>query len=131
MMMNRFSAVVLATCCVLQQINALSTPPQQQQCTRRAAVGWFGAAVTLPQLCNAEPVDVNDFLKSGRVAMPMGVSGQAGKSRPETGVVIRDGSDVSRDSRTGDVLAEIVVKGNDGENAAVLASYSSPWPLGT
>jgi hypothetical protein len=33
--------------------------------------------------------DVDDFLRTGGVAMPMGVSGQAGKSKPETGVFLR------------------------------------------
>lgn len=40
--------------------------------------------------------------------MPMGVSGQAGKSRPETGIVFRDGSDLTRNSKTGDALTEIL-----------------------
>ena len=76
-------------------------------------------------------LNVNDFLRSGQVAMPMGVAGQAGKSRPETGVMLRDGSDVSRNPKTGDVLAEIVVQDKDLSPAVVVASYSSPWPLGT
>mmetsp|Transcript_52187 Transcript_52187/g.156630 ORF Transcript_52187/g.156630 Transcript_52187/m.156630 type:complete len:209 (-) Transcript_52187:196-822(-) len=41
-----------------------------------------------------------------------------------------DGSDISRDSRSGSVLAEIVV-GTKAEPVAVLASFSSPWPLAT
>lgn len=36
-----------------------------------------------------ESMDVENFIKTGGVAMPMGVSGQAGKSRPENGVVLR------------------------------------------
>jgi hypothetical protein len=98
-------------------------------------MGWIGAGaasfVALPQASRAEEdgLDVKDFLKTGQVSQPMGVSGQAGKSKPETGVYLRDGSDISRDPRSGEVLAEIVVDGNDGK-AAVLASYSSPWPLG-
>lgn len=74
-------------------------------------------------------MDVDDFLKSGQVAMPMGVSGQAGKSRPQTGIIFRDGSEVSRDSRTGNVLAEIVLNNESSDPVAVLASFSSPWPL--
>lgn len=42
----------------------------------------------------------------------------------------RDGSEASRDPRTGDVLAEIIVKDTSGDPSTVLASYSSPWPLG-
>ena len=60
----------------------------------------------------------------------MGVSSQAGKSRPETGVFLRDGSEVSRNKKTGDVNAEIVVNGIGGDAMAVFVGYSSPWPLG-
>jgi hypothetical protein len=56
----------------------------------------------------------------------MGVSGQAGKSRPETGVVLREGSEVQQDTK-GNVLAEILLTGN----TPVLASFTSPWPLAT
>ena len=58
--------------------------------------------------------------------MPMGVSGQAGKAKPVTGVILREGSEVSRDDRSGSVLAEILV-GKD--QTPVFASFSSPWPL--
>jgi hypothetical protein len=57
----------------------------------------------------------------------MGVSSQAGKSRPQTGVVLRDGSDVDQD-RNGNVLAEILV-GTKADPKAVIVSFSSPWPL--
>lgn len=60
----------------------------------------------------------------------MGVSSQAGKSRPQTGVVLRDGSDVSQDSRTGGVLAEILT-GTKANPMAVLVSFASPWKLET
>mmetsp|Transcript_17972 Transcript_17972/g.20779 ORF Transcript_17972/g.20779 Transcript_17972/m.20779 type:complete len:314 (+) Transcript_17972:90-1031(+) len=73
--------------------------------------------------------NVDDFLKSGQVAMPMGVSGQAGKSKPETGIVFRDGSEVSRDSRTGDVLTEILLNARSDDPIATLATFSSPWPI--
>eukprot|EP00586_Coscinodiscus_wailesii_P008219 CAMPEP_0172521570 /NCGR_PEP_ID=MMETSP1066-20121228/292654_1 /TAXON_ID=671091 /ORGANISM="Coscinodiscus wailesii, Strain CCMP2513" /LENGTH=260 /DNA_ID=CAMNT_0013304497 /DNA_START=259 /DNA_END=1041 /DNA_ORIENTATION=- len=78
-------------------------------------------------------VDVNEFLRTGvDIGGNMGVSSQAGKSRPETGVVLRDGSDLSRDGRTGAVVAEIVVRDErTGDNTAVLASFASPWPLAT
>lgn len=79
----------------------------------------------LPQVARAE-VDTEDFLKTGMVAMPMGVSGQAGKAKPKTGVVLREGSDVLQ-SKKGDVTAEILV-GQDNLTPA-LASFSSPWPL--
>ncbi len=40
-----------------------------------------------------------------------------------------DGTDVERDSRTGNVLAEIVL-GDKADLSPVLVSFSSPWPLG-
>jgi len=43
----------------------------------------------------------------------------------------RDGSEVSRDPRNGDVLAEIVLKANGASEVPVVATFSSPWPLGT
>jgi len=96
---------------------------------RRAVIGWIGGAVSVPLICNAEgATDVESFLATGGVAMPMGVSGQAGKSKPVTGIYFRDGTDVQRNPRTGDVLAEIVMKGEDGK-IGVLTSYSSPWSL--
>jgi len=79
-------------------------------------------------------LDIDDYLRKGGVAQPMGVSGQAGKSRPETGVVLRDGSEISRNARTGDVLAEILLQSgssSDDKMVPILASFSSPWPLAT
>eukprot|EP00566_Odontella_aurita_P019085 CAMPEP_0113542966 /NCGR_PEP_ID=MMETSP0015_2-20120614/9903_1 /TAXON_ID=2838 /ORGANISM="Odontella" /LENGTH=306 /DNA_ID=CAMNT_0000443087 /DNA_START=213 /DNA_END=1132 /DNA_ORIENTATION=- /assembly_acc=CAM_ASM_000160 len=100
-----------------------------------AAFLCLGAAAAPPAFADAGGaadleggLDVNSFLRSGMVSQPMGVSGQAGKSRPETGVVLRDGTDASRDSRSGGVLAEIVVK-KSGEPMAVLATFESPWSL--
>jgi hypothetical protein len=74
--------------------------------SRRTALGWIGGATSAgfglisgggagmlgsPQAAWAIEgnMDVDDFLRTGGVAMPMGVSGQAGKSKPETGVVLR------------------------------------------
>jgi len=111
-----------------------------RDCSRRNVLGWIGAAggatILAPSrgwaesgaLKTPDSLDIDSFLSSGGVAQPMGVSGQAGKSRPETGVVLRDGSEVDRDSRTGDVLAEIIVDSSSGK-VPILASYSSPWPL--
>jgi hypothetical protein len=61
------------------------------------------------------------------VSMPMGVSGQAGKAKPVTGVVLREGTDVLQ-SKSGDVTAEILL-GSSSDPIPVLASFSSPWPL--
>mmetsp|Transcript_28828 Transcript_28828/g.59954 ORF Transcript_28828/g.59954 Transcript_28828/m.59954 type:complete len:321 (+) Transcript_28828:151-1113(+) len=84
---------------------------------------WSAAAVQ-------DSMDVEEFLRRGvDIGGTMGVSSQAGKSRPETGVYLRDGSEVSRNKKSGDVSAEIVVNGSDGEKMAVFVGYSSPWPL--
>jgi hypothetical protein len=46
------------------------------------------------------------------------------------GRILRDGSDVSRDGRTGDVLAEILLQSSDAnEKVVVVTSFASPWPL--
>lgn len=88
------------------------------------APAWSAAAVQ-------DSLDVDAFLRKGvDLGGTMGVSSQAGKSRPETGVYLRDGSEVSRNKKSGDVNAEIVVNGVDGEKMAVFVGYSSPWPLG-
>ena len=89
---------------------ALALAPPSDLQSRRSAMKWLaGACVGAPTVASAV-VDTEDFIRTGMVSMPMGVSGQAGKSKPTTGVVLRDGSEVNRDSRSGDVLAEILVK---------------------
>ena len=80
----------------------------------------------LPQYAGAE-LDTEGFLKSGMVSMPMGVSGQAGKAKPKTGVILREGTDVLQ-SKKGDVTAEILL-GKSADPTPVLASFTSPWPL--
>lgn len=57
------------------------------------------------------------------------MSGQAGKAKPYTGVVLREGSDVSRDDRSGNVLAEILIGKVSTDPTPILATFSSPWPL--
>lgn len=75
-----------------------------------------------------DSLDIDNFLRTGMEAMPMGVSGQAGKSKPVTNVYLRDGTDISRDTRSGNVLAEIVL-GEKPDLTAALVSFQSPWPL--
>uniref|UniRef100_A0A7S4EQN6 PsbP C-terminal domain-containing protein n=1 Tax=Pseudo-nitzschia australis TaxID=44445 RepID=A0A7S4EQN6_9STRA len=115
---------------------------ENRSSSRRQAVGSIlggGAAVfasaLFPVNANAmDTTDVDDFLRTGGVAMPMGVSGQAGKSKPETGVLIREGTEISRDSKSGNVLAEILVKqkgSSNGDLMAVVTSFQSPWSLAT
>lgn len=95
----------------------------------------LGILTTGAQNSWAESADgsfqVDDFLKTGQVSMPMGVSGQAGKSKPETGIVFRDGSELSRNVKTGDVVTEILLNSKSENPTAIITSFSSPWPLGT
>ncbi len=100
--------------------------------TRRDVFVKASAAVTaglVAHIQSANALDTEDFLKTGQVSMPMGVSGQAGKAKPVTGIVLREGSDVSRDSK-GNVLAEILL-GKSSDPMPVLATFTSPWPLAT
>ncbi|EEC50175.1 predicted protein [Phaeodactylum tricornutum CCAP 1055/1] len=77
-----------------------------------------------------DSLDVENFLRTGiDLGGNMGVSSQAGKSRPQTGVVLRDGSEVQQDS-AGNVLAEILT-GSKANPYAVLVSFGSPWKLET
>ena len=124
--------------------------------TRRSALGWLMSGTTtaaaaaaagvvtgsvlVPCQVTHASVDTEDFIRTGMVSMPMGVSGQAGKAKPITGVIFREGTDVSRNPRSGDVLAEILVKNkainnnnnNDSNNLLpVVTTFSSPWPLAT
>jgi hypothetical protein len=88
--------------------------------------------VGTPQQAQAiqDSLDVNSYLKTGSdTGGNMGVSSQAGKSRPQTGVVFRDGSEIQQDKK-GNVLAELLT-GTKENPAAVLASFSSPWKLET
>lgn len=95
-------------------------------------VATIGASIALTQPAIAvespESLDINNFLRTGQEAFPMGVSSQAGKSKPVTGVFLRDGTSAERDTRTGDVLAEIVL-GEKADLSAVLVTFQSPWPL--
>jgi len=93
-----------------------------------AGLGFSDSAFAAEVPALQESLDIDNFLRTGMEAQPMGVSGQAGKSRPETGVFLRDGTSVSRDSRSGNVLAEIVL-GKKTDLSAVLVSFASPWPL--
>lgn len=90
----------------------------------------LGMQSAQPALADSKPesLDIDNFLRTGTEAFPMGVSSQAGKSKPVTGVYLRDGTQPSRDSRTGDVLSEIVL-GDKTDLSAVLVSFTSSWPL--
>ena len=130
---NSMKYFLLASFLLIPAAHGLAEPTF----SRRLALKWAGsafAATGLAPLALAEEpktpdsLDIDSFLRTGTVAQPMGVSGQAGKSRPETGVILREGSDAQRDARTGDVLAEIILDTSEGK-APYLASFSTPWPL--
>ena len=91
----------------------------------------FFATTSVAQAESSDGFNFDDFLKTGQVSMPMGVSGQAGKSKPETGIVFRDGSELNRDSKSGNVLTEILLNVQSDDPTAIVTSFSSPWPLGT
>ena len=126
-------------------VSGLQSNPNQRnnEPSRREIIGRIASTAGLLVVggCTTQPawsasavqdsMNVDQFLRSGvDGGGGMGVSSQAGKSRPETGVFLRDGSDVSRNRKTGDLNAEIIVNGNNGEKMAVFISYNSPWPLG-
>lgn len=100
----------------------------------RAATMILAPPLLLPtrRACAAD-VDTENFIKTGMVSMPMGVSGQAGKAKPVTGVILRDGSEVSRDERTGGVLAEILLPGGGSgrsiDSIPIVTTFVSPWSL--
>ena len=98
---------------------------QRREFLSSAAAAIVGSTI-LPQYAAAE-LDTEDFLKTGMVSMPMGVSGQAGKAKPKTNVVLREGTDVLQ-SKKGDVTAEILL-GKSSDPTPVLASFTCPWPL--
>jgi len=91
--------------------------------------------LALPSVVNAaaavqDSLQIEEFLRTGIDAGgTMGVSSQAGKSRPQTGVVFRDGTDVLQ-SKKGDVSAEILV-GTKAEPKSVLISFTAPYKLET
>ena len=75
-----------------------------------------------------DTLDIENFLRTGVDSGGiMGVSSQTGKSKPLTGVIFRDGSEVSQDGR-GSVSAEILT-GKKEDPKAVLVSFVSPWKL--
>ena len=75
-----------------------------------------------------DSLGVDEFLRTGiDLGGNMGVSSQAGKSRPQTGVVFRDGTDVLQ-GRGGEVSAEILV-GTKARPTSVLVSFVAPYRL--
>ena len=125
---NAFAPVQQQAASSASSNSALFSQNDRREFVSKAAALALGGIILPPSAANA--VDAEEFLKTGMVSMPMGVSGQAGKAKPRTGVVLREGSDVSRDDRSGSVLAEIVLKtGKSSDLTPVLATFSSPWSL--
>jgi len=80
---------------------------------------------------NQDSVNIDNFLRTGvDGGGNMGVSSQAGKSRPQTGVVFRDGTEVIQEKRSGLVSAELLT-GTKINPHAVLISFLSPLKLET
>ena len=106
---------------------------RQYLSTMMSLVSGVGTVVlTRSNEAQAAPVqdslDIDNFIRTGvDLGGNMGVSSQAGKSKPLTGVVFRDGSEVSQDGK-GAVLAEILT-GKREDPKAVLVSFISPWKL--
>jgi len=106
-----------------------NTPKSRRSFFSKAA---SAAVLVSPSLVLADRSDLQDrvntdnFLRTGMDSSPMGVSGQAGKSRPKTGVFLNEGSEILYDKRTKTVSAEILI---DEKKTPVLVSFSSPWPL--
>eukprot|EP00956_Cyclotella_meneghiniana_P008189 scaffold10899_cov69-Cyclotella_meneghiniana.AAC.5 len=107
------------------------------QSTRRdilSTITITTASSLLPITTNAAPIQdslqIEEFLRTGvDPSGPMGVSAQAGKSRPITGVVFRDGTDVLQ-GKSGDVSAELLV-GSKANPTAVIVSFKAPYKLET
>lgn len=111
-----------------------------QAVSRRRILDSFGAILSTitvtanPSVSYAaaaaiqDSLEVNEFLRTGiDLGGNMGVSSQAGKSRPQTGVVFRDGTDVLQGT-SGEVSAEILV-GTKVKPEAVLISFRAPYKL--
>lgn len=83
--MNKGLLALLIAAQAVAMCSGLSSPS-----TRRNALGWIASACAG---CIATPsvnaVDADEFLKTGMVSQPMGVSGQAGKSKPDLGIILR------------------------------------------
>lgn len=92
----KFFGLVLALCISGQHVYGLveTTTPSRRETLRSILAGGVSLIVGTPSAWGAAAVqdslDVDQFLRSGMdLGGNMGVSSQAGKSRPETGVFLR------------------------------------------
>ena len=120
-------------------------PPTENNNTSRrnllktVAVGTISVTLSRPSLpafaaaaAVQDSLDIDNFLRTGVDAGGnMGVSSQAGKSRPQTGIVFRDGSDVAQDARSGQVSAEILTGTKANPNLVLASFVSKPYRLET
>lgn len=137
MMAPRLFAALAALCATIETVSALSqNHPSLTSWSRRTvlALPFLSSSLVAASPAAAasagkqDSLDVQEFLRTGiDPGGNMGVSSQAGKSRPETGVVFRDGSQVLQD-RSGAVSAEILT-GTRANPSAVLVNFVSPWTL--
>lgn len=128
--MNKYSSISALVCFLFGNAEAFAPGSRREFFTAAASIAAAGVGLVQnpsAAIAASEPQAIEDYLKTGTVSMPMGVSGQAGKSKPETGVIFREGSEVSQ-GKKGDVSAEILL-GKMSDPKAVLASFSSPWSL--
>lgn len=116
------------------QMNAVDRRHMVSSSVAAIAATLLGSVPTVAVAESAavqDSLDVQNFLRTGMDAGGnMGVSSQAGKSRPQTGVVFRDGYDVAQDRSSGAVTAEILT-GTKANPNAVLVSFESKWKLET
>ena len=129
----------------ISKSSSSSTAIQARISSRRQILDTIGASSTAailvttstanPSPANAaaaiqDSLEVEEFLRTGvDGGGNMGVSSQAGKSRPQTGVVFRDGTEVLQNKR-GDVSAEILT-GTKKAPTSVLVSFNAPYKLET
>lgn len=120
----------------VQSSSSPATTQSALHASRRDVLASATATMlALPSVVNAaaavqDSLQIEEFLRTGIDAGgTMGVSSQAGKSRPQTGVVFRDGTDVLQ-SKKGDVSAEILV-GTKSDPKSVLISFTAPYKLET
>jgi hypothetical protein len=129
-----FPSVSGGRCSSFSSTTRLHATSDRRQVLFTASALLASGVLSSPLASNAaaaaiqDSLDVESFIRTGvDIGGNMGVSSQAGKSKPETGVIFRDGSDVLQNPKTGAVAAEILV----GLNQSVLVSFesASQWKL--
>lgn len=119
------------SCAAISRRNILSSAGEAAMAAGAAILLGGAEQANADAAAIQDTLNIDSFLRSGVDAGgPMGVSSQAGKSRPQTGVVLRDGSEILQDGRSGAVSAEILT-GTKANPMAVLVSFASPWKLET